>query len=233
MKKLLFILAVVVLAVGCTDKPEYVPAGTDTPHSVTFTYDTALITSATTMFEQSLNRVDDIYRVNGQYVKFSMYLATDGIFYFTTSALIDADNKEINAGYMLDCEVAKIDGDFSNPTQVNYKSLLDEDFTWQCDLPDATEEQAPEAEQPLNVTVYKAAADARPAYVVRYKDQDENVLFGYVFTVQEIVLTETVTEEEIPSGKPYVDPVVQEVANYSNAVTMLYKAFDKNGNWVN
>ena len=221
------------LAVGCTGKPEFVPAGTDTPQSVTFTYDTALITSATTMFEQSLNRVDDIYRVNGQYVKFSVYLATDGIFYFTTAALLEDDQDEINDGLMLDCEMAKIDGDFSNPTQVNFKNLLDEDFSWQADVPDATEEQEPEKEQPVNVTVYKAAADARPAYVVRYKDNDGNVLFGYVFTIQEVKMTETVTEEEVPSGKPYVDPTVEEVYNYSNSVTMLYKAFDKNGNWVN
>lgn len=221
------------LAVGCTGKPEFVPAGTDTPQSVTFTYDTALITSANAMFEQSLNRVDDIYRVNGQYVKFSVYLATDGIFYFTTAALLEDDQDEINEGLMLDCEMAKIDGDFSNPTQVNFKNLLDEDFSWQADVPDATEEQEPEKEQPANVTVYKAAADARPAYVVRYKDNDGNVLFGYVFTIQEVEMTETVTKEEVPSGKPYVDPTVEDVYNYSNSVTMLYKAFDKNGNWVN
>ena len=221
------------LAVGCTDKPEYKPAGTDTPQSVTFTYDTALVTSAKTMFEQSLNRVDDIYRVNGQYVKFSVYLATDGVFYFTTAALLEDDQDEINDGLMLDCEMAKIDGDFSNPTQVSFKNLLDEDFSWQADVPDATEEQEPEKDQPANVTVYKAAADARPAYVVRYKDNDGNVLFGYVFTIQEVKMTETVTEEEVPSGKPYVDPTVEDVYNYSNSVTMLYKAFDKNGNWVN
>ena len=233
MKKLLFILAAVVLAVGCTDKPEFNPAGTDTPQSVTFTYDTALVTSAKTMFEQSLNRVDDIYRVNGQYVKFSVYLATDGIFYFTTAALLEDDQDEINEGLMLDCEVAKIDGDFSNPTQVNFKSLTDEEFGWQADVPDADEEQEPEAEQPENVTVFKSAADARPAYVVRYKDNDDNVVFGYVFTVQGVKMTRTIEEEEVPSGKPYVDPTVQQVPYYSNAVTMLYKAFDKNGNWVN
>ena len=116
---------------------------------------------------------------------------------------------------------------------MNFKSLTDDEFGWQADVPDADEEQEPEKEQPANVTVYKSAADARPAYVVRYKDNEDNVVFGYVFTVQGVEMTRTIEEEEVPSGKPYVDPTVQQVPYYSNAVTMLYKAFDQNGNWVN
>lgn len=233
MKKLLFILAAVVLAVGCTDKPEYVAAGTDAPLSVTFSYDTAQISSAEEIYDQTLNRVDNIYRVNGQYVKFTMYLGEDGVFYLTTSPLIEDDEDEINDGLMLECKVAKVEGNFSNPVQVNFKAVADEEFSWQADLPDATELQEPAAEQPANVSVYKAADDARPAYVIRYVDAEGVVQFGFVFTVCDVELTETVVEEEVPSGIPYVEPTIEEVPYYNNAVTFLYKAFDKSGNWVN
>lgn len=233
MKKLLFILAAVVLAVGCTDKPEFDAPGTGTAQSMELVYDTASITTADEMFDQALNRVDDFYRVNGQYVKLTMYLAKDGVFYLTTAALIEDDDDEINEGLMLDCEIAKVEGNFSNPVNVNFKALLDEDFSWQADLPDAVVEQEPEAEQPENVTVYREEAESHPAYVVRYKDSEGVVKFGFVFTVNKVVLTQTITEEEVPSGKPYVDPTIEEVPYYNNALTLLYKAFDANGNWVN
>lgn len=221
------------LAVGCTDKPEFKAPGADTPQSITLTYDTAQVTSADEMFDQTLNRIDDFYRVNGQYVKLSMYLAQDGVFYLTTSSLIDDDDDEIADGLMLECEVVKVDGNYTNPTQVNFKAVADEEYTWQVDLPDATVEQEPEKEQPENVTVYCEADDAHPAYVVRYKDSEDKVQFGFVFTVQKVKLTQTMTEEEVPSGKPYVDPTIEEVPYYNNTVTLLYKAFDANGNWVN
>jgi hypothetical protein len=233
MKKLLFILAAVVLAVGCTDKPEYNAPGTSTPQVLELVYDTAQITSADKMFDQTLNRVDDIYRVNGQYVKFTMYLAQDGVFYLTTSALIDDDEEAIADGKMLDCEIVKVDGNYSNPTQVNFKAIADDEYTWQADLPEAEVEKEPAAEQPENVTIYEETPEAHPAYVVRYKDSEGVVKFGFVFTVESIVLTQTVTLEEMPSGKPYVDPTLEEVYNFNNSVTLLYKAFDENGNWLN
>ena len=120
MKKLLFILAAVVLAVGCTDKPEFDAPGTGTAQSMELVYDTASITTADEMFDQALNRVDDFYRVNGQYVKLTMYLAQDGVFYLSTAALIEDDQDEISAGLMLDCEIAKVEGNFSNPVNVNF-----------------------------------------------------------------------------------------------------------------
>ena len=221
------------LAVGCTDKPEYKAPGTDTPQSMELSYDTAQVTTADKMFDQTLNRVDDFYRVNGQYVKLTMYLAQDGVFYLTTSALIEDDNDEIADGLMLDCEIVKVEGNYTNPTQVNFKAIADEEYTWQADLPDATVEQEPTEEQPENVTVYREAEDAHPAYVVRYKDAEGAVKFGFVFVVNEVELTETITEEEVPSGKPYVDPTIEEVPYYNNALTLLYKAFDENGKWVN
>ena len=232
MKKLLFIFAAVVLAVGCTDKPEYKTPDVGTAQSLTLAYDTAQVTSATKMFDQTLNRVDDFYRVNGQYVKLTMYLA-NGVFYLTTAPLISTDDDEIAAGLMLECEVAKVEGNYTNPAQVNFKSVADDEFDWQADLPEATEVQEPAAEQPETVTVFNEAEDAHPAYVVRYKDAEGNVLFGFVFTVHSVVLTETISEVEVPSGKPYVEPGVAEVAYYNNAVTLLYKAFDQNGNWLN
>ncbi|MBQ3247531.1 MAG: hypothetical protein IJB08_05775, partial [Alistipes sp.] len=122
MKKLLFILAAVVLAVGCTDKPEFDAPGTGTAQSMELVYDTASITTADEMFDQALNRVDDFYRVNGQYVKLTMYLAQDGVFYLSTAALIEDDQDEISAGLMLDCEIAKVEGNFSNPVNVNFKA---------------------------------------------------------------------------------------------------------------
>ncbi len=233
MKKLLFILATVVLAAACTDKPEFKAPGTSTPQSMELVYDTASITSADAMFAQALNRVDDFYRVNGAYVKLTMYLAQDGVFYLTTAALIEDDQDEISAGAMLDCEIVKLDGNYTNPTQVNFKAVADDEYSWQADLPDAVVEQEPEKDQPENVTVYREESESHPAYVVRYKDQEGVVQFGFVFVVNKVKLTETVLEEEVPSGKPYVDPTIEEVPYYNNALTLLYKAFDKNGNWVN
>ena len=106
------------LAVGCTDKPEYKAPGNDMPQSVTLTYDTAQITSADAQFEQSLNRVDDIYRVDGKYVKLTVFLNNDGVFYLSAAKLTDDDDKAVANGKMFDCEVAKVDGDFTNPTQI-------------------------------------------------------------------------------------------------------------------
>ncbi len=233
MKKLLFILATVVLAAACTDKPEFKVPDTGTAQSMELVYDTASITSADAMFDQALNRIDDFYRVNGQYVKLTMYLAQDGVFYLTTAALIEDDQDKINAGAMLDCEIAKVEGNFTNPVQVDFKTLADGEYSWQADLPDAVVEQEPEKDQPENVTVYREESESHPAYVVRYLDQDGEVLFGFVFVVNKVKLTETVLEEEVPSGKPYEDPTIEEVPYYNNALTLLYKAFDKNGNWIN
>lgn len=236
MKKLLFIFAAVVLAVGCTDKPEFKTPDVGTAQSLTLTYDTAQITSADKMFDQTLNRVDDIYRVNGQYVKLTMYLAQDGVFYLTAAPVIEDDEEAIADGKMLDCEIVKIDGNFSTPSEVNFKSVADEEYTFQADLPDATVEQEPAAEQPENVTVYKPEAGSCPAYVLRYKvteNEVDVVKFGFVFVVKDIVLTETVSQVEVPSGKPYVDPTIEDSYDYNNSVTLLYKAFDENGNWLN
>lgn len=236
MKKLLFIFAAVVLAVGCTDKPEYKTPDLGTAQSLTLTYDTAQVTSATKMFDQTLNRVDDIYRVDGQYVKLTMYLAQDGVFYLTATSVIEDDEEAIAEGKMLDCEIAKVEGNFSTPSEVNFKSVADEEYTWQADLPDATELQDPVAEQPENVSVYKPEVGSNPAYVLRYKVNEgdvEVVKFGFVFVVKDIELTETISTVEVPSGKPYVDPTTKEVADYNNSVTLLYKAFDENGNWLN
>ena len=233
MKKLLFILAAVVLAVGCTDKPEFQAPGTDMPQSMELVYDTAQITSADKMFDQTLNRVDSFYRVNGQYVKLTMYLANDGVFYLTTAALIEDDNDEISAGKMLACDIVKVEGNFTNPTQVNFKAVAEEEYDWQADLPEADVEQERKSDQPENVTIYAEADDAHPAYVVRYKDAEGVVKFGFVFVLKDLELTETVTMEEVPSGKPYVDPTLEESYNYNNSLTLLYKAFDENGNWLN
>ena len=234
MKKLLFILAAVVLAVGCTDKPEYKAPGSDVPQSVTLTYDTAQITSADSQFEQSLNRVDDIYRVGGKYVKLTVFLNNDGVYYITASSLTEDDIEAIAEGEMFDCEIAKVEGNFSNPTQVNIATdVLDDDFFPMSDLPEATELQEPTADQPESVNVYKLDAESHPAYVVRYKtevDGEEVVEFGFVFVVNDITMTETTSQVVIPH--PY-EEITEDVVNYQTSVTLLYKSFDKNGKWVN
>ncbi len=234
MKKLLFILAAVVLAVACTDKPEFETPGAGTPQSMELVYDTAQITSdPESQFEQTLNFNSDFYRVGGKYVKLTVYLAGDGVHYLTTTAFTEDDIEDANAGALLECEIAKVDGDFSTPSQVNVRSVEDGDYYYQADLPEATELQEPTEEQPENVSMYKAADDARPAYVVRYKDDNDKVVFGFVFTVNSVEMLKTVVEESVPSGNPFDAPTVKEVPYYTTTVGLLYKAFDGNYNWVN
>ena len=235
MKKLLFILAAVVLAVGCTDKPEYKAPGNDMPQSVSLTYDTTQITSADSQFEQSLNRVDNIYRVDGKYVKLTVFLnIADGAYYLSASPLIEDDEEAIAEGKMYDCEIAKVEGNFTNPTQINVATdVLDDDFFPMSDLPEANVLQEPSADQPDNVSVFKLDEESHPAYVVRYKtevDGEEVVEFGFVFVVTDITMTETISKVVIPH--PY-EEITEDVADYNTVVTMLYKSFDKNGKWVN
>lgn len=238
MKRLLFILAVMAFAVGCTDKPEFETPGADVPQTMTLVYDTAQIDTSDpdTQYAQTLNRVDDFYRVGGKFVRLTMYLDADGVYYLTATRLVEDDDEDVAAGLMLDCEFAKIEGNFSNPSQINVRSVNQSgeyDFDWRGDLPDADVALEPTEGQPENVTMYREAEDAHPAYVIRYVDGDGVVQFGFVFTVKSIEATETMTEESIPSGKPFEEPTIVEVPQYSTSMTLLYKAFDKNFNWVN
>ena len=75
MKKILFILSVALLTVGCNDKEEFTPAKGATPINVSLTYD-----NASSFASNAMNRTL-IYEQNGQQIKLSIVADEDDILY--------------------------------------------------------------------------------------------------------------------------------------------------------
>ncbi len=220
MKKLLFILAAVVLAAGCSDKDEYSPAETSTPTFTSMTYSTALDVD-----RQTTNR-KEIYHINGNYIKLSIeYIESDDYYTLRADKWTAAGDKASDK--ILDCEIAQLEGEYASVTSVNLKNVIDNDeldFQPSAILPEAEVQD----EEKDNVWT----SESHPAYVVRFVDPASGLNIHFLVHVYMITKTKSVEEEVIPSDEPFGEDKVEEVTYYSLKADLSYKAFNSHG-WIN
>lgn len=222
MKKILFILSVALLTVGCNDKEEFTPAKGSMPVTVTLSYD-----NANSLSSNTLNRAL-IYEQNGAQIKLSILADDkDAKTFYLTAAIVD----ESGDTQLLDSQITEVDNAVKSVADINITTLPDDGaFQGQVYLPDATElQEKKEADDP---NVWKTT-EAK-GYIVRYVSPDEggkNIYFAV--TVNSVTMTETVTETEIESpygdDEPYATVVEK---TYMVSAAISYKAFDQNG-WIN
>lgn len=223
MKKILFILSVALLTVGCNDKEEFTTAKGSMPVTVTLSYD-----NANSLSSNTLNRAL-IYEQNGAQIKLSILADDkDAKTFYLTAAIVD----ESGDTQLLDSQITEVENAVKSVADINITTLPDDGaFQGQVYLPDATElQEKKEADDP---NVWKTP-EAK-GYIVRYVSPDEggkNIYFAV--TVNSVTMTETVTETVIDS--PYEDDdepfgTITE-KTYSVTADISYKAFDQNG-WIN
>lgn len=222
MKKILFILSVALLTVGCNDKEEFTTAKGSMPVTVTLSYD-----NANSLSSNTLNRAL-IYEQNGAQIKLSILADDkDAKTFYLTAAIVD----ESGDTQLLDSQITEVENAVKSVADINITTLPDDGaFQGQVYLPDATElQEKKEADDP---NVWKTP-EAK-GYIVRYVSPEEsgkNIYFAV--TVDSVTLTETVTVTEIES--PYGDDepyTTVEKKTYMVSAVISYKAFDQNG-WIN
>ena len=149
MKKILFILSVALLTVGCNDKEEFTPAKGATPINVSLTYD-----NASSFASNAMNRTL-IYEQNGQQIKLSIVADEDDAQTFYLSAAVLDETKDTQ---LLDCEITEVDYAVNNIADINIASIPDDGaFQGQVLLPETTELQEAMAKHrpndKVNITV--------------------------------------------------------------------------------
>lgn len=223
MKKILFILSVALLTVGCNDKEEFTPAKGATPINVSLTYD-----NASSFANNAMNRTL-IYEQLGQQIKLSIVADDNDAKTFYLSAAVLDETKDTQ---LLDCEITEVDYAVNNIADINIASIPDDGaFQGQVLLPETTELQEKEEEDDPNVW----EATEVKGYIVRYVAPEEggkNIYFAV--TVNSLSMTETVTETVIDSpyeedDEPF-DTIIEKT--YSVTADISYKQFNSNG-WLN
>lgn len=223
MKKILFILSVALLTVGCNDKEEFTPTKGATPINVSLTYD-----NANSFANNAMNRTL-IYEQYGQQIKLSIVADDDDAQTFYLSAAVLDEEKDTQ---LLNCQITEVDYTVNSIADINTANVPDDGaFQGQVYLPETTELQEKTEEDDPNVW---KATEAK-GYIVRYVSPDEggkSIYFAVV--VNSTTMTETVTETVIDSpyeedDEPF-DTIVSKT--YSVTANISYKAFDNNG-WIN
>ena len=223
MKKILFILSVALLTVGCNDKEEFPPAKGATPINVSLTYD-----NASSFASNAMNRTL-IYEQYGQQIKLSIVADDNDAKTFYLSAAVLDETKDTQ---LLDCEITEVDYAVNNIADINIASIPDDGaFQGQVLLPETTELQEKEEEDDPNVW----EATEVKGYIVRYVAPEEGGKSIYfAVTVNSLSMTETVTETVIDSpyeedDEPF-DTIIEKT--YSVTADISYKQFNSNG-WIN
>lgn len=213
-----------VIAAGCSDKDEYAAVETSTPLYTSMTYSTQLSVS-----RQTTNR-KEVYRINGNFVKLSVeWNETDDYYTLRADKWADAGDKATDK--ILDCQIAELEGEYANATDVNIaKVLKNDELNYQPSvvLPETDTEKAKENEDDPNAWI----STSHPAYVVRYVDEANKLYVYLIVRVDLVTKTESVVEEVIPKDEPFGEDTTVENLYYSVRADVSYKAFNSHG-WIN